>query len=588
MFLLSERKTMALAVVFLFLGGHIMAKLQVGKNDLNTCYPDIVKEWDYEHNDGLRPNMVTAMSGRVVYWKCGENHHYKARIADKTTYNTGCPYCSGKKVLRGFNDIITLFPDIEYEWDYNKNEQILPCDYTKGSNIKVWWKCKNGHEYEQTIKNHIVGKQGCPYCASAKIMQGYNDLKTMFPIIADEWDYKKNGNISPSEVASHSSKKYWWLCKIGHSWQATVGNRTYGTGCPVCSKELHTSFQEQALFYYVNENVPAINRYIVDGYEFDVFIPQIKVAIEYDGFYYHNDTNSLIRENKKNLYCKNNDIRLIRIKEYYEDNKYCDNEKDIIYRDMRLGETYLNDVINEVLNLLSLEYNIEINKKVDILSDKELIWSNYISVIKNNSILKLMPMVAREWNYKKNLKLLPEYVSIGSHKKVWWVCPKGHEYDMAVKNRTIQNQGCPYCVGKKVLVGFNDLESKCVDVANEWDYEKNVNMKPSEFTSHSSKKVWWKCEKEHSYIASIYKRVSGRGCPYCAGKKVLTGYNDLQTTHPELCKDICDEKVEPTKISRGAKIKIHWKCQFCKYEWDAFVVNRACNGNKCPQCHTKI
>ena len=56
-------------------------------------------------------------------------------------------------------------------------------------------------------------------------------------------------------------------------------------------------------------------------------------------------------------------------------------------------------------------------------------------------------------------------------------------------------------------------------MAKEWDYEKNVNLKPENFTANSGKKVWWKCRKGHEWQTFIYSRNNGRGCPFCSGQK---------------------------------------------------------------------
>ena len=67
--------------------------------------------------------------------------------------------------------------------------------------------------------------------------------------------------------------------------------------------------------------------------------------------------------------------------------------------------------------------------------------------------------------------------TINSEKKVWWICSKGHEWEAYISNRASKNVGCPYCAGKKVLKGFNDLETLCPDVAQEWNYDKNDNLR---------------------------------------------------------------------------------------------------------------
>lgn len=45
-----------------------------------------------------------------------------------------------------------------------------------------------------------------------------------------------------------------------------------------------------------------------------------------------------------------------------------------------------------------------------------------------------------------------------SHRKVWWICSKGHEWQAAVSTRNGGNK-CPYCAGQKVLPGNNDLQT---------------------------------------------------------------------------------------------------------------------------------
>ena len=114
----------------------------------------------------------------------------------------------------------------------------------------------------------------------------------------------------------------------------------------------------------------------------------------------------------------------------------------------------------------------------------------------------------------------PTEISFGSHLKVWWVCNKGHHYQSCISHRTsIKKTGCPYCAGRRVLIGFNDLRSINLALASEWNDERNGNSTPDDFTANSNQKVWWKCSEGHEWQATIASRNSGRGCPRCAGKK---------------------------------------------------------------------
>ena len=89
-----------------------------------------------------------------------------------------------------------------------------------------------------SISNRTLNNSGCPYCVGAIVLEGCNDLQTKMPNLAAEWHPVKNGNVHPNQVMAGSKKKYWWMCKNGHEWQAIVSSRTkWNTGCPVCFRE---------------------------------------------------------------------------------------------------------------------------------------------------------------------------------------------------------------------------------------------------------------------------------------------------------------------------------------------------------------
>lgn len=105
----------------------------------------------------------TPGSGEKVWWICNMNHRWQASIVSRTK-GSKCPYCSGICVIRGKNDLATLRPDIAAEWNDEKNGELKPCNLKIKSNKKVWWKCKNGHEWQAIISNRTNKNQGCPFC----------------------------------------------------------------------------------------------------------------------------------------------------------------------------------------------------------------------------------------------------------------------------------------------------------------------------------------------------------------------------------------------------------------------------------------
>ena len=67
---------------------------------------------------------------------------------------------------------------------------------------------------------------------------------------------------------------------------------------------------------------------------------------------------------------------------------------------------------------------------------------------KDNNLLILCPDIAKEWHPTKNGDLRPENFMRGSHKKVWWKCSKGHEWEAIISNRARKSKGtgCTSCV----------------------------------------------------------------------------------------------------------------------------------------------
>ena len=118
------------------------------------------------------------------------------------------------------------------QWSHIRNGPLTPEQVIYGSSKKVWWVCEKGHEWEAMIKSRVVGC-GCPVCANRRLVPGLNDLATIHPELSKQWHPEKNGALTPRDVLPGSRRKVWWRCGEGHEWQATVGSRAEGKGCPV-------------------------------------------------------------------------------------------------------------------------------------------------------------------------------------------------------------------------------------------------------------------------------------------------------------------------------------------------------------------
>ena len=173
-------------------------------------------------------------------------HSWKASVSNRVK-GKGCPYCSGQKVLSGYNDLASQSPSLAAQWHPEKNNGLLPDHVTIHSGKRVWWRCERGHTWQATVASRSAGI-GCPFCSNRQILLGFNDLATVDPNLARQWHPSKNGYLTPYHVTIGSNKKIWWLCEKGHEWCTTVASRSQGTGCPHCSPS--TSFAEQAIYLY--------------------------------------------------------------------------------------------------------------------------------------------------------------------------------------------------------------------------------------------------------------------------------------------------------------------------------------------------
>ena len=499
-----------------YCSGYYLAK---GENDLETLYPEIAKEWDYIKNEELKPSDVKSLSTRRVWWICEKGHEWQTDIRHRTIENNGCPYCSGRYHIIGENDLETLYPEIAKQWNYNRNGGSKPLDYKGGSSKKVWWICEKGHEWCVSITHRTSRGSGCPYCSGRYAITGENDLETLYPEIAKQWDYEKNGERVPSNYKPYSNVKVWWKCNKGHRWKISIYSRIgKGTGCPYCAKLI-----------------------VIPGKtDLQTLFPNI--ANEYD--YEKNKGTSAMdlcaKSNKKVWWkCKEGhswEASVISRTNLKSGCPYCAGQRPVI------GVNDLGTLYPE----LAAEWNIEKNKKLKpqdctISSGKRVWWicskghewqtvintrtgknkcgcpycSGRYAINGVNDLQTINSELALEWHPYKNRILKPSDVLPNSNKKVWWICEKGHEWQSAVNHRS-RGRGCPYCVGKKPIVGVNDLATLFPELIEEWDYEKNNNKKPEMFMRGSCKKVWWKCKEGHSWRTAINTRAyGGSQCPYC-------------------------------------------------------------------------
>lgn len=323
------------------------------------------------------------------------------------------------------------------EWDYEENNKLGldPKTVSTGNNIKTYWRCRKcGHVWASVLKHRVRGS-GCPCCAGKIIVQGINDLASQNKKLAAEWHLTKN-TLKPTEVTVNSNKKVWWQCPTcGHEWQAVIASRNNGRGCPSC-RQKGISFPELALVFYLKKIYSDTkHRYKDLGFELDIFIPSLSLGIEYDGSYWHK--NKLEKDNLKDQKCKENNIKLIRLRAH---SLFSTKYADIIWCKEDSYDDFLT-AMNKLFEVLKIQYDFIIDLEKDF---EEIIDTKKLKELENSLAIKYPELVA-EWHPVKNGNLKPENFSYNSHKKVWWQCPDcEYEWQATIANRA-RGSDCPRC-----------------------------------------------------------------------------------------------------------------------------------------------
>lgn len=407
--------------------------------------PKMLAKWDYEKNEelGCHPENVLINSKNKVYWKCEHGHSYESSIISQNRHD--CPVCSNKKVVSGYNDFATKHPELLSEFCGDNTLSVYEVSY--GSGKKASWICPNcGNRYIQSFYYRHIGR-GCPICANKKKGDSrkkakYEDsLSYKYPDIAAQFD-KSNG-ISPEAIYCNSNMKYLWNCDVcGEKYEQSVYHRISGRiGCQICKRSKGTSLPEQIIYYYLSQIVDAENRVKVSGKEIDIYIPSQKIAIEYNGKYYHR--NRSVNDAEKAKVLHKNGVKLLTVKECEKSSTIKDDENTICYiYDQNRNYAGMERVIRKLCEYLNVE-SPEINIQEDLMKIKMRRLSHRI----DNSFAVKRPDIVGEFDYEKNGNLTPWMFSEFSATRVWWKCQYGHSWFTSFGTR--KNCGCPICSKKK-------------------------------------------------------------------------------------------------------------------------------------------
>lgn len=565
-------------------GGHgcpyCAGQKPTAERNFATEYPELVKEWDWKKNEGLNPSNLSPRTSKLIWWQCKKGHSWQATITNRTRkYNCQCPCCSNR-VLCEDNSLAQVRPDIAENWHPYKNVPLTPNDVVAGGSKKVWWICKHGHEWQATVGSRVISGTGCPKCSlqTSRIeIALYSELDALFNDVT--WREKFTGYECDIYLPEYSigvevDGVYW------HSRQPKLE----------LAKSAAFEAEGMQLFRLREDGLSSLNeRDISFKFSEDEFHVVSRLI------------NSLLK------HAELSDQQKKKLRDYIKGPGLI-NEK--LYRKLVAilpapppGQSFADkrpDIAAQWAYDLNAPLSPEhfyhkANKKVWWRCSNGHTWKTSINIrtqqgtgcpacprpvfkVKDERNLAVLnPDLANEWHSKKNGDFHPQDVRPKSNRKFWWQCSNGHEWLATVAGRTT-GSSCPYCYGR-YATKTNNLASKYPEVIEEWDWEKNIGLNPSEFTPHVNRKVWWQCKKGHSWQATIYNRAKNKsGCPVCA-RNVRRKYTieDLQSYAKERGGKCLSKKYMNSKT----------KLEFCCKEghiWERRADKFLYTNKWCPVC----
>lgn len=424
------------------------------KGSLATNFPDLAKEWDVEKNNFQSATEVLCGSTKKAWWRCAKNHSWEARISHRVA-GAGCPICA-QITQSSFPELAILYYLRQYtpvehrykhnglevdvylpkynigiEYDgvyYHQGEKSLQKERKKDKALLLDGitviRIKETREEKETIDENTIycvpttGNTHMNYAIRtlAEFLCQITDLSFynldvdvqrdqiairdqllqyekehsaygVKPYLQEEFHPTKNGQLTLMSVSAHSNLKLWWRCKVcGEEWQAYLSNRMRGSGCPKCS--------------------------VVDRTE----------------------------KRYKFLLLKNGSL--------YESSPQLTKEWHPTRNGSLTPKSVTPSSSRKVwwMCINGHEWETAISNRAKGSGCPYCSGQRAISGY--NDLGTIRPDLVKEWDFRKNVDIVPAMVLSGSDKKVWWKCNKGHEWQARIADRN-KGQGCPVCAKVK-------------------------------------------------------------------------------------------------------------------------------------------
>ena len=546
------------------------------KDSFGAHHPELVKEWD-ELND-KSPYEVTNGSDYEAIWHCEHGHKWKSIVRVRANGYGKCPVCNKIFTFGERHPELKKFCCEDNDIPF---ENLLVSDDTPRK-----WICEHGHSFEDPTT--YIEDRGfrCPVCKNSQVLFGYNDLQTLYPEIAKNYDEAKNGNKA-CEMIANTNILVWWKCEHGHSYQRTIKREIDIDGrCPICNNtrvqqgvnDLATIYPEIVPLwdYEANDKKPSEVLATPDNYY--SFVCE-------KGHHFKARVRELVENGFKCQICDNtkldpevNSLKALKpelAKEWSPKNQGSpertrpDSTSTVLWVCPVCGSEYWTKICTREVGDDSCPVCNE--RRVESgVNDLATIYPELVDLYS-------------EGNEKPANQILATYKT-----PILWKCPDCHGEYKATIEKVVSGKECPYCTGELPLKGLNTLEDKYPKLVGEWS-PKN-DKKPSEVLSTSVYRAEWICpDCGGTYIATVRDRINPNFiCPICDNRIVYEGINSLQDEYPELVGEWSPKNdKKPSEVLSTSTYRAEWICPDCGGVYIAAVRDRINPNFICPICDNR-
>ena len=274
-----------------------------------------------KHGDKYDYSLVKYKNAKTkVKIICSEHGEFE-QVPDNHIRRSGCPKCGGSK-KQTLEEFISKAKQIHTDkYDYSKVEYI-------NNSTKVTIICPEHGEFEQTPKQHLIS--GCWKCgvierSESRKLNTDDFISRAKEVHGDYFNYDKT-------IYTGHRNKVIIICPKHSEFEQKANGHLNGQGCPVCRE---SKGERKIRLWLEASSFEFIPQYRFNDCKykrplpFDFYLPDYNMCIEYDGeqhfketmFSSNNELDEIMKKDSlKNKYCRNNNIKLLRIKytEYKE------------------------------------------------------------------------------------------------------------------------------------------------------------------------------------------------------------------------------------------------------------------------------